>query len=345
MRTDLQNYFNQYHEKIKLIDTEDNEVLRTKRDLLVKEITDYLKKKSEEENKSRITFVVKNQGSYSMGTGIKPLDGDYDIDVMLLFNISKDDYKPVEVKQWVFDALNKKLYRTVEIKRPCVRVQYKKNGEDTYHVDFAVYSERESNDDKHTYLAKGYPGSADDKKIWERSNPKELKEIINNKFTDTDEKAQFKRVIRYLKRWKDEKFSSNGNCAPTGIAITALALELFKPKVKDIFTSEKEINDFEALTELVKAILNRFFLHRISVQLPVLPYNNLFEKMSDQQMKDMENKLKTLKSKLEEAENEVDPVDACEILQKALGNIFPVPDAKETGQKRQKAFSSSTESA
>ena len=57
-----------------------------------------------------------------MGTGIAPLlSEDYDIDVGLVFHIPKEDYSPVKVKQWVHDALRSRN-RTVEYKRPCVRV-------------------------------------------------------------------------------------------------------------------------------------------------------------------------------------------------------------------------------
>ncbi|MEM6719177.1 MAG: nucleotidyltransferase [Bacteroidota bacterium] len=150
MTTYLQTEFNAFHEKIKLHDKEDNKELRDKRDMLAEELRAYFKKKSEDEGTSRITFSIENQGSYSMGTGIRPLeDCDYDIDVMVLFNISKDDYAPVEVKKWVYEALNRHN-RTVEYKKPCVRVQYYKNGQETFHVDLALYANQ--NDDEKKYL-------------------------------------------------------------------------------------------------------------------------------------------------------------------------------------------------
>ena len=71
MRNDLQKYFNKFYEEIKLIDTDDNKVLRDKRDMLVKELKDFFTKKSKEDNKSLITFSTENQGSYSMGTGVR----------------------------------------------------------------------------------------------------------------------------------------------------------------------------------------------------------------------------------------------------------------------------------
>ena len=147
MATYLQTEFNSFHEKVKLHDKEDNKELRDKRDMLAEELRTYFKKKAGDEGTSKITFSLENQGSYSMGTGINPLeDSDYDIDVMVLFNISKDDYTPIEVKKWVFEALDKHN-RTVEYKKPCVRVQYFKKGKETFHVDLALYSNQNDNGD------------------------------------------------------------------------------------------------------------------------------------------------------------------------------------------------------
>ena len=69
----LQKEFIEFHDNIKLED--ENETLREKRDILLNK----LKKNISEEAASYTHF---NQGSYAMGTGVKPEDGDYD---MLLF--------------------------------------------------------------------------------------------------------------------------------------------------------------------------------------------------------------------------------------------------------------------
>jgi len=336
MRKDLQTYFNKFHDNIKLIDIKENKVLRDKRDILVKDIREFLDKEFKDEEEKKPTFSVFNQGSYY---------GDYDIDIGLCFNFSKSDYEPVDVKKWVYDALNK-TNRIVKIRRPCVTVHYIKKGEDIYHVDFAVYSDGNYNNFGITYLAKGFPGSSDENKLWEESNPKKLKEIINEKYSDIEERTQFKRVIRYLKRWKDEKFSISGNEAPKGIALTALALEEFNPVIEiDSFTNEKKPNDFEALYKLVDSVIGSFWFGNISIELPVEPFNNLFEKMSSKQKENFKKKLEELKQELMNAENEPDSVDACKIIQSVLGSDFPIPKKNETGQVKKRAFSSSTESA
>ena len=96
----LQTYFEKFHDAIKMED--ENEILREKRDILITKLRDRLKEICE----TPPTFVEFNKGGYAMNLGVKPLNGDYDIDVGLEFQINKDDYSnPVDVKQWVFDAL------------------------------------------------------------------------------------------------------------------------------------------------------------------------------------------------------------------------------------------------
>lgn len=86
----LQSEFIKFHDTIKLSD--ENDTLCQKREILLNK----LRQNISEEAASYKHF---NQGSYAMGTGIKPDDGDYDIDVGLKFQIKKEDYEdPVQVK-------------------------------------------------------------------------------------------------------------------------------------------------------------------------------------------------------------------------------------------------------
>lgn len=344
----LQSEFFKYHNNIKLHDKEDNTDLRDKREMLTEELRKYLKIKAEVEGNAKITFSIENQGSYSMGTGIKPIeDGDYDIDVMVLFNISKDDYKdkPVEVKKWVFEALDRPN-RTVEYKEPCVRVQYTSDGKNLYHVDMALYANE--NENSNTYLSRGKPTSPEAKKKWEISDPKLLKQKINSRFDDLDDRQQMKRIIRYLKRWKDLKFKDTKDGRPTGIALTALAYNLFEPQINRIdFNSSTKPRDLIALRKLVQRITNEFswFTDRISVKLPVEPYNDLFTQMSDLQQKKFKEKLNQLKSVLEIAESDPDPHQQSIILIKELGDDFPKVSKEKSAQKRAIAFPGKSESA
>ena len=340
----IQDQFIKFHDNIRL-DVNDNKQVIEKRNMLIDEVKVYLKKMCEEKKITLIKLESFNQGSYAMGTGNKPAydEDDYDIDCGLLFEISKEDYTPLQVKQWVFEALDSKQFRTVQWKKACIRVQYIEQGLHKFHADFACYSS--SNTDGKTYLAKGTPTLPSDQKKWEESEPKKLRDLINQKFSNDVECSQFKREIRFMKRWKDIKFDSvHGK--PTGISFTALAYNGFQPCTKNSFTGAEDIDDLKATKDFVNYILGLFSWDgKIKVQLPVPPRNNLFEKMSDEQCKNLKEKLEKLRDALGEAQQEADPHEACKILRKQFGDAFPVPPKEETGQNRKKAVAGATESA
>lgn len=322
----LQTEFLKFHNTIR-IDFDNNKPLRDKRDLIVNNLRDGLKRMFPI---NPPTFNYFNQGSYDLATGVAPLWGqDYDIDVGIIFNFSKSIYKPVQVKEWVYNALNTGA-RTVEIKRPCVRVQYHQNGAKWFHVDLAIYSvDKDYYGNEVNHIAKGFIGSSDDKKIWELSEPFRLKELLKSKISDNSDREQFRRVIRYLKRWKDYKFSSVGAERPTGIALTACCYNFFSPQktlIYDPFTRTYayQYNDLLALYNVIDGMINTFNWNNIiSVNLPVQPYNDLFDKMSERQMLNLKNKLTYFKTILANAFNEPESARACIRLQDVFGTDFP----------------------
>jgi hypothetical protein len=343
----VQRYFEEFHDNIKLSDTDENQELREKRDIILNRLEN---KKGDDVPK----YTTFNQGSYAMGTGAKPIKGEYDIDVGIRFNISKDDYPdPIAVKKWVYDAV-KDHTSNVVMKRPCVTVTYLKDGEPEFHVDLAIYAA--NNSDGKLYLAKGKLNSNDDNKSWELSNPLELINKIKDNYQDADDRKQFRRVIRYLKRWKDENFSVDGNAAPNGIGLTVAAYQLLSiSKQYDFASGKYKYDDLSAIKNLVQSIINKFqleyrpdedkWVERLHINLPTEPFNDLFEKMTDNQMSEFKAKLEDLKTALCKAQNEVDTHKACIILKGVFGDDFPVPPKDETGQKKSQAFISTSESA
>ena len=323
----VQTYFNKFHNTIQR-SYDEGSILREKRDLLLRDIRDGLRRYFQDAGLRIPRFDDFNQGSYAMGTGIAPLPGeDYDIDVGLIFHIPKENYSSVKVKQWVHNALQSGN-RTVEYKRPCVRVQYHRAGEESYHVDLAVYSESNSYWDNQTYLAKGFLGSAPENQIWEIAEPKRWIETFQQNFQNREgDRNQFRRVIRFLKRWKDFKFRSDGNGRLTGIAITACAFNWFQVGTRyNSYTGRSEYDDLTALKNLSQAIIDRFtWTGRMSVKLPVQPGNDLFEKMSNKQMENFKDRLEMLRDSLTQVEWTVEPLTACQLLQNVFGDDFPTP--------------------
>ena len=321
---DVQKHFKKFHDQIRL-NYDDNSVLLEKRDTVLRDLRIGLRRMF---GARYPKFKYFNQGSYALGTGVYPLDSSFDIDIGIVFQINLKDSTSVEVKSWVHDALNIKN-RTVYHKRPCVSVQYHQSGEEAYHIDLAVYT-KETNAlfNRTTYhIAKGYAGSEEKYKIWELSEPFELLNCIRKKFTDAEDRGQFRRVIRYLKRWNDINFYSEGHAKPRGIAITALAYRLFRPHKSYDWTSGKyRFEDLKALRSFVSSIIKNFdWFGNITVKLPVISHNNLFAKMTNLQMQDFKQRLSALKDTLDLAVKEKDLEEACYALWNEFGDDFPTP--------------------
>lgn len=320
----VQKQFEDFHLNIKLDDDDEKATLREKRKILI----DALKENLEDAP----SFEHFNQGSYSMHTGVVPLDGNYDIDVGLIFDCKQDEYPdPVKLKIKVCDALNSNG-RTVVIRRPCVTVNYVRNGETQYHVDLAIYAKR---DDGLLDFAKGKENSSEEFRVWEKSDPKNLTELIRTAFSDTDELAQYRRCIRYIKRWRDVQFRNGG--APISIALTVAARSWFKPRFE---TSYKPV-DLLAMLDWVKDMLSRFSIahtaedgwhERLKVELPVTPYGDLMAGMTKGQMATFKEKLEVLRDALSDAYDEELPEDACKHLKKQFGDDFKVPEKSETAK-------------
>src|SRR5215217_9617722 len=116
----VQTQFNGFNSAIKLRRFEENETLREKRDIIKKKLEEKLPGVFEEHGEACPKFWFLDQGSYRMGTGIKPLDGDFDIDQGLYFAVSTEAYPdPVVLKQWVHEALDGHT-KDVRIRRSCV---------------------------------------------------------------------------------------------------------------------------------------------------------------------------------------------------------------------------------
>lgn len=337
MANDFQTQFRGFHENIKLDD--EAKVLTEKRERVLSRLREGLRKLFEERGKAAPTFRHFNQGSYAMSTGVKPLNGDYDIDVGLRFDISKEDYSdPVEVKRWVYEVLKNHTSK-VDVRRPCVRVYYMENGEPAYHVDLAIYAAKSS--DGKLYLARGKLNSSPENRVWEESDPLRFIELVRERFQG-EERDQFRRVIRYLKRWRDVKFPPEGNAAPIGIGFTVAAYLWFQPQfvTVDHFSNKRRPDDLGALLGFVGAMLWRFsskyhegeWAERLQAHLPVAPGNDVFEKMTNRQMAQFKEKLEALRDALERAKNEESLFKACEILREQFGNEFPLPSDERAGR-------------
>ena len=323
---DVQRQFQGFHDTIRRVDDQDK---RDKRDILVAELRRRLPQ-------TRPAFNEFNQGSYAMHTRIVPLTGDDDIDVGLHFDGTSTDLGcPVELKRDIMNALTHEG-RTVNVRRPCVTVQYIKDGKPDYHVDLAVYADGPPGS-THLELARGKIGSAQEHRSWDASDPKVQRRIIRDAFPDNDaHRDQFRRCIRYLKRWRDERYGAN--LGPTSIALTCAAVHHFVP-VEDPFSGLAD--DRAALRDLVSALAGAFVLvhdpevsnaKRLVVRNVAYPHTDLLATTSTSRHVTFHQKLERLLSVLDDAHAEPDPVKACKLLRDELGGDFPVPTMSQTAK-------------
>ena len=335
----IQSEFIDFHNRIKL-DYDVKAELAEKRDILLGILR----------NSGKLPgFEEYNQGSYGMYLGVEPISGrEYDIDVGLRFNADKDDYEPMDIKNIIADVLKDHTEYGTTVKKPCVTVTYKKDGEAAYHVDLVTYLYEDHTDkDSQLYLARGKE-SMPEEIYWEKSDPVGLVDYINNKVDKGNPRDQFRRTIRYIKRWKNRRFNSAGHAEPASIGITLIVADNFV---------ESSGDDLSALLSAVKSIQNLFqtvkyedgrWLYRIKYPMPYsLNFENdtdAFEKMTDIQMTDFKEKLEKLVRDLEAVQNEPDEVEQCRKLQKIFGDDFHVPEAKNVSKAQHNYIPSSSAS-
>ncbi|AZK45339.1 cyclic GMP-AMP synthase DncV-like nucleotidyltransferase [Paenibacillus lentus] len=341
---DIQKQFEEFHDEIKLKRFKENKELREKRDIITNKIKKGVKTKFEEMEKDVPSLEFIDQGSYAVDLGIIPEDKDYDIDEGVVFDLYKEDYTDsLELKKIIRDILKSHTTTIPKIKNPCVTITYSLDDEPAYHVDLPVYVK--SKYDDHLYLAWGKEFSNKENKYWDPADPEGLNNYIKNSFAD-DAKKQFKRVVRYMKKWKDVCFESSGSSRPPSVGITILATELFSYKQSyDSLSSKYKDDDLNALKDFVSNLKRKFFLkwdheleknfYIIEYDLPVQPYTNVFSKMTNTQMDTFYQKLNEFENALTEAGGKSDPHEACKVLSpKYFGEAFPIPESKEARYKK-----------
>ncbi|WP_437485774.1 cyclic GMP-AMP synthase DncV-like nucleotidyltransferase [Sorangium sp. So ce1014] len=351
---DIQKYFVQFDEAIRFERDDEKAILVEKRERVLRRLSEGIKRQRQEGTEIP-SYEAFNQGSYAMNIGVKPVNGDFDIDVGLRFDLSTADYPdPVVAKAWVHNALEKHTKKVV-VRRSCVTVYYQEHGEDIYHVDLVVYSSGARNGDGKDYVAKGKLESSASERFWDLSNAQELQNLITSAHSGEDAQ-QFRRIVRALKRWKDLRFSSFGRAAPKGIALTVAAYHWLRlSKRHDAFANVTKYDDLEALSNLVAGMLSRFqpvwsdgeqqFVQRLSIALPISPHSDLCDNMSGASMRSFKERLEMLLAALRKAQEDVDPHTACKELREHLGEDFHVPEKSDTAQKRDRAIISSGNSA
>ena len=322
----IQSHFDKFHNKIKLGRQDD--VYKKARDRDDNITADVKNAFSEADHPVVATFI---QGSLATNTGVIPLNGDYDVDRALVIDAECAPDDPVDPKITVFDVLDSRGFKNAKIKKPCVTADY---ASDNVHIDFPVYKRS----GEQYYLAVGKRNSGRDNREWSAADPRGLLDWINDRTNYGDCESvkhdQFRRLVRYLKRWRDCQFSETVAAKVYSIGLTVMVKERFIPA----FDTEEFSHDLSSLRQTVSSMLDGGYFtaagndqYRISVYLPKQPWRDIFFGSSVDTGTQFRNKLERLETKLAEADTSDDEREQCTILNALFCEDFVVPDASTTG--------------
>jgi hypothetical protein len=314
---DVQALFERFHREIRTY-YEINETLRKKKDIIVERVQTHLAKNK---RPSCEPFI---QGSYKMKVGICALAGsEFDIDVGLRFSFDESKHTAEEVRRWVFEAVDGHTEQ-VEEKAPCIRVTYK----DGYHVDLVCYAwwDDRFGVEQHRLAHKS--------KGWRPANPPKLVQYVmdaRKPFADTKDTAtqtdQFRRVVRYLKRWNDNAIRGESDDKPSGLALVLLTKQhLSGPSL----TWEGLPDDRAAAERVARAAADTY--GRITAIKPTPEEEDMFGRISESGMTKLKERFGTLRDKLVAAQQAKDAREACKELKDVFGNDFPCPDPEDERQ-------------
>ena len=276
------------------------------------------------------------QGSFDVNTAINSLVGDFDIDRAIVIDGDVAPEDPLEPKKLILDILTKRSFKDPRVKKPCVTADYLSTN---LHIDYIVYQRKGEN----YSLAVGKLNSATESQEWSPSDPKGLSSWINSPDnygeSKPNKRKQFKRLVRYMKRWRDVNFTEEVRKKIFSIGLTVMAKEQYKPNRYD----SAILDDLSVLKIVIDNILDASYFkkqfpsedYRVYVDLPTKPYRDIFQhKVSGGESENgsdlnignqLRNKLLTLQSKLQSALDETDEINQCTILNGVFGDDFKVP--------------------
>lgn len=280
----LNTYFKLIEDRIKLPESIKTSISNAEK-AIKRRLKLYLKKSTG----SSVRFC--RQGSWALDTLIFSKKGYCDLDFgVRLYPFPKLSLKTIQnhIKTSLTgydDIVN------ITCKDKCVRIFY----ENSFHIDITIYG-LHGFDSSPLLGTKGY---------WDESDTSGLKKWFENKAGQ--KKGQLRRIIKYLKLWADLKTKK----MPSGLCFTILATENFQPAT----------SDFLSLKYTVKNMQNAL-ANDIKCEMPVAPFDNLFENLTDRQINYFWNSLLAFSLDLNRRISTSKPIEAKRLLDKHFKQNF-----------------------
>lgn len=309
----LHKEFIKFNKDIKLTSTRKEDLVGSRN-----AIKERIKKYFREEKSRELQPKFHPQGSFEMNTTVNPIPEKddsgktlrkYDLDYGVYFveNSGENNKKSISTwHDWVYNAVKSHTEKSIR-KNTCVRVYFS----DGHHIDLPIYYKKGDNNPELAHRSKG----------WLISNPVEF----TNWFNDEAKKdQQLRRIVRYLKAWKNYRQIKNTHLKlPSGFALTILATNNFTPNQSDDV----------AFMNTVKAIrdkLNR----RFECLRPTTPKGeNVFGDYSTSRENDFMNTLNALLNNCLKAHSEPNFRKASEYMRKDFGDRFPLGEDATDNEK------------
>ena len=263
--------FKEFEKNISLTKS-DRRQLRAARTAIVKKIKVYFKSNP---NCPQVEFIP--QGSFTMGTIIRPMNGEFDLDIGVYLrgysNWQRDWPKPETASMWLYNALKDHTSTLPVNKRTCIRIVYKptaSNKKVGYHVDLPIYIEYENLlDNKYTRI-----GINGDTQWSEKSDPVGFTNwFIDMCKLNAKDKEQLMRLVKYAKAWKDEKSAQIK--FPSGIALTVLLAKNYSPHERDDYAF------YDTMRKAYNSLYGIFYVS--AIYKPVEPGNDLLNRLTERQ--------------------------------------------------------------
>ena len=313
--------FIEFNNTVSLDSSKKNE-LKKNRDALRKKITDFFKNNKENETKPKYSA----QGSFMMHTIVNPLptietdDDDnektlypYDLDDGVYFIDEIDNRKSTSTyHNWIYEAVKDHTSKGAVKKNTCVRVLYA----DGHNIDLPIYFKKKESEDEKTIpqLAHKSEGYID-------SDPREFYKWFNEKAHD-----QLKRLVRYLKAWRDKQNKSYSTKMPSGLVLTILATNHYVSNDRD------DISFRDTLQAIETELKNEFKCERPTTK----EGEDLLQKYSETHFMD---RLSKLISAGNTAIGHSSNKEGCKKWQKYLGDRFACANVEDEKSDSSKSYS------
>lgn len=233
---------------------------------------DYLKKA----NKDWVVEVYP-QGSFEMGTVVKPISDDdqYDVDLIVLIKTPTFEAKILREKITALLEHYEKYEGKIEDKKRCIRIQYSDSAQ--FHMDIACAKNNSIQNESLIFLSQhdnndNYDFSLSDpsgyitwfKDSMRYSELPEIRALYEMAHSSTDVKplplvkihTPLQQAIQLLKRHRDIFFESNPEKSPSSIIITTLCALSYDYVVKNRMQSKSIYSTIKAMLEN----FNRFII-------------------------------------------------------------------------------------